>query len=220
MASILDAGLLGIFGGFFTFMLVYAFVWGVLSWKKPFGDKNTGVYALIALSVAMFVAIVPPVRSFIEFIAPWYIALALFLFFILFITALFGLSSEKDFPGIIKEPKVYTWIIIIAVIIALFGLAFSLGQGALNGQVPDSTPTTSSGTNVIGPGTPYQPPGTVGVGTIGGNQQSGVQAGQPGSTATSDFNTNLMNTLIHPKVLGLLITLVLASLTIYFLSAN
>lgn len=227
MASILDAGLLSIFSSFFTFLLVYAFVWGVLSWKKPFGDKNTGTYAIIALMCAMFVAIVPPVRNFIQFIAPWYIALALFLFFILFITALFGLSSEKDFPKIIEQPRVYIWIIIVAVIVALFGLAFTLGQGALNSQlpagtVPDQGTTNTGGMQVIGPSTSYQPPGTIGPGTYnGGSYQGGMpQPGQPGSTSTADFQTNLFNTLFHPKVLGILVTLVLASLSIYFLSSG
>lgn len=228
MASILDAGLLSIFSGFFTFLLVYAFMWGVLTWKKPFGDKNTGVYALISLTCAVFVAIIPPVRSFIQFIAPWYIALALFLFFILFITALFGLSSEKDFPKMISDSRVYTWIIIIAVVIAIFGLAFTLGQGALNSQLPEgSVPEQTSGSNggmqVIGPGTGYQPPGTISVGSgtqYTGSASGSPQPGQPGSTATSDFQANLFNTLFHPKVLGLLVTFLLASLAIYFLSSG
>jgi hypothetical protein len=213
MASILDAGLLSIFSGFFTFMLVYAFVWGVLSWKKPFGDSNRGTYAIIALMVALFVAIVPPVRTFVEFISPWYIAFALFLFFLLFLVTLFGLSSEKDFPDIIRQSRVYTWIIIVAVIIGVVGLAFSLGQSFLNEQAPATTTTTGDGGNVIGPGTT---PGTVGPGTTTGVPQ----AGQPGSTATSNFQTNFMNTLIHPKVLGLLITMILSALAIYFLSSN
>ena len=222
MASILDAGVVGLFSGIFTFLLVYAFMWGVLSWRKPFGDKNTGVYAIIALMCAMLSSIVAPIRLFIGFIAPWYLAFALVIFFMLFLSSIFGLSAEKDFPKIIADSKVYVWLIIIGVVIAVAGLAFTFGQTALEStnQVPSSS-GNNGGLAVIGSGNGYQPPGTV---IQGGNvYPSGngyPTAGQPGSTATPDFQTNLINTMIHPKVLGLFVTLIVACLAIYFLSSN
>jgi len=39
-----------------------------------------------------------------------------------------------------------------------------------------------------------------------------------GSTATSDFSSNVMNTIFHPQVLGLLVILIIASLTIKHLT--
>lgn len=41
-----------------------------------------------------------------------------------------------------------------------------------------------------------------------------------GSTATSDFNQNLYNTLFHPKVLGLILVMLLAVLAMLFLTGS
>jgi hypothetical protein len=223
MASILDAGVVGIFSGIFTFLLVYAFMWGVLSWRKPFGDKNSGVYAIIALMCAMLSSIIAPIRLFIGFIAPWYLAFALVIFFILFLTGIFGLSADKEFPKIIADPRVYVWLIIISVVIAVAGLAFTFGQTALESTntVPTAGGSNSGGLTVIGANGGYQEPGTIVAGTPVYQSGNGYPiAGQPGSTATPDFQTNLINTMIHPKVLGLFITLIVACLAIYFLSSN
>lgn len=229
MASILDTGLVGVFSSIFTFLLVYAVTWGMLTWAKPFGDKNTGVYAIIGFSVALLCAVVQPITYFIGFIAPWYIAFALVLFFILFLVSMFGLSPQKDFPKIIGDSRVYIWIIIISIIIFMAGLAFTFGQTALEGTTGTTSTSTSGGNMaVIGAsGASYYPPGTTvvnansgtGSGTIGTDVPLGM-AGQPGSTATPNFQTNMINTLLHPKVLGMLIILVIASISVYFLSSN
>ncbi len=222
MASILDSGLVGLFSGIFTFLLVYALVWGVLSWKKPFGDKNAGVYAIIGFSTALLTSFIPPIRSFIGFIAPWYVAFGLVIFFILFITMIFG-KGDKDFPKMLDDSRVYVWIIIISIVIAAAGLAFTFGQQTLEQTTgPSTTPTDNGNMVVIGgsnSGNGYQAPGTISAGTVNSGTPLG-NAGQPGSTATSNFQTNLINTLFHPKVLGLLIVLVIASISIYFLSSN
>ena len=196
MASILDTGLVNLFTGIFVFLLVYSVVWGFLTWRKIFGD-NKGVYAMVAFVLAFMAAIAPPVRFFITFIAPWYLAFIMVLFFILFIITLFGLSSDKDFPGIIKDTRVYTTILVVSVVIFLAGLAFTLGQQSLEltqGGAPEGS---------------IMAPGSV-----------GPSPGMPGSTATSSYSTNLANTLFHPKVLGLAVTFLRASLAVYFLSTN
>jgi hypothetical protein len=218
MASILDAGLMGLFSGIFVFLLVYAVVWGVLSWRKPFGKENTGVYAIIAVTVAFLMSVAPPARNFITFVAPWYVALFLVLFFILFVVSIFGLSSETDFPKIINTPRVYVWIIILSILIAAAGFAFTLGQDALELQPGYQAPVVPPGTDVIGG--EYYPPGTIVDQPYPGYAPTSPypSAGMPGSTATSSFNTNMLNTILHPKVLGMLIVLVIASISIYFLS--
>lgn len=225
MASILDAGLVGLFSAIFVFLLVYTVVWGALTWRKPLGD-NKGAYAMIALAVAFIMAAAPPARAFITFVAPWYVALALVIFFVLFITLLFGLSPEKDFPSIIKHNVAKGWIIILGVVIAVAGMAFTFGQGLLGGTpgaVPDAGYVPPGGVQVIGGnGAPYQEPGTIAPTPGGGYYPASPYpaAGTPGSTATPDFATNLINTLIHPKVLGLLITMFIAAIAVYFLSSG
>src|SRR3989338_3870642 len=155
MASILDTGLVNLFTGIFVFLLVYSVVWGFLTWRKMFGD-NKGVYAMVAFVLAFMAAIAPPVRFFITFIAPWYLAFIMVLFFILFIITLFGLSSEKDFPKIIGDPRIYTKILIISVVIFLAGLAFTLGQQSLEltqGGAPEGN-TMTPGSVGPSPGMP------------------------------------------------------------------
>lgn len=207
MASILDAGLIGVFSGVIIFLMVLVLVWGVLRWKKPFGE-NDGVYAILALAGAIFASMAAPVRQFITMIAPWYIAFAIVLFFAIFLFTLFGIG-EKDFITAAKDTRLRNTLIIIIVLIFVAGLGFTFGPGLTPGggqQVP------------VQSGVPYQDPGTVGPG--GQVPQGGgpVQPGQPGSTATADYGTNLVNTLFHPKVLGIAITFLIATFAIYFLS--
>jgi hypothetical protein len=243
MASILDAGLASVFSGLIVFLLVYALVWGLLSKLKLFGD-NPGSYALIAFATAFLVAIAPPARNFVMFVAPWYLALAIVLFFIIFIVGMFGLKADKEIPEIIKQPRAYVWIIIFCVIIFIFGLAYSFGQQALEsgtGVVPPTYQTSVNGQppGTIGPGgpvvvdnggvggvgpvsnpdTPYQSPGIIAPQSYN-PYTPGPQPGEPGATATNDFGRNFVNTLIHPKVLGLIVVFFIASLAVYFLSSN
>lgn len=224
MASILDAGLAGIFAGVIVFLLVYAIVWAALTKMKILGEKS-GANAIVAFAVAFLMAIAPPARNFVMFVAPWYVALAIVLFFILFIVGLFG-KTDKDFPKIIEEARVWVWIVIVSVVIFLAGLAFSFGQQALEaggGAPPGSG--AAPGTVVIGgevgpvenAGTPYQDPYIVAPGPYNA-YNPGPQPGQPGATATNDFAKNLLNTILHPKVLGLMITFAIAALAVYFLS--
>jgi hypothetical protein len=245
MASILDAGLASVFSGLVVFLLVYALLWGLLTKLKLFGD-NPGSYALIAFATAFLVAIAPPARNFVMFVAPWYLALAVVLFFIIFIVGMFGLKADKEIPEIIKQPRAYVWIIIFCVIIFIFGLAYSFGQqalesgtgvpspayqtGGVQGQLPgtigpggEPIPVQTGGQGGVGPvtnpGTPYQSPGIIAPQSYNLNTP-GPQPGEPGATATNDFGRNFVNTLIHPKVLGLICVFFIASLAVYFLSSN
>jgi len=202
MASILDAGLAGLFSAIFVFLLIYAITYGFLTWRKPFGESK-GAYAIVALCIAFLMSVAPPARSFVTFIAPWYVALAIAIFFILFLVSMFGLSPEKDFPNIIKDDRVKAWFVILCIVIAISGLAYVFGQSALNRQ--QNIPSIDTN----GDGIPDAVPGSV-----------GPEPGTPGSTATGDFGTNLVNTLVHPKVLGIGITFLIAAIAIYFLSTT
>jgi len=219
MVSIIDAGIFGIFNAIFIFLLVFALVYGILSQTQWFGKEGTGLYAIIALMAALMATITTPVRNFIGFIAPWYVALFVVLFFILFCFTIFGLNPKDNFSDIIKQPRVYVWIIILAVIVFIAGLASSFGQGQLRGgtnvpqQIQQPNYNQYNG-GVIGNQDP--------IGAIGNlaPYNAAPQAGQPGSTATPDFGTNLINTFYHPKVLGVLVTFLVAALAVFFLSTK
>ena len=51
-----------------------------------------------------------------------------------------------------------------------------------------------------------------------GTEAETLETSDSGSTATGDFSSNVMNTIFHPQVLGLLVILIIASLTIKHLT--
>lgn len=207
MATFLDVGVIGLFSTLFLLLLVYAIVWGLLSWINPFGDKAKSAYAIIGILAAFFVVISKEARMFVQFITPWFIVLVIFLFFIVFLIGIFGIGGKEGLSKIMSQPKTYTWLIIIIVVIIAGGLAHTFGQTALESQ----------------PG--YTPPEVPVEGNISEVSQVGYPSldytsgyAPPGSTATPSFKVNLINTLIHPKVLGILLVFLIGAVTIYFLS--
>jgi hypothetical protein len=226
MATFLDITLLGGAKVIFTFLLVYVIVWGLLVWIKPFGkEMPAGPYAIIALVAAFFTVISGTVRYIIEFMTPWFLFLVLFLFFVLFIIRMFGLK-ETDMVSIIHNSTVHILILVIIAIIMLFALSSAFGQKAL-----ESTQGQQQGTY-------YNPAGYPTETEIGGqttNQTTTVQPlqpgqdlnypstgqpqpGQPGATATGSFSLNVINTLLHPKVMAILAIILVATVTVWLMA--
>jgi hypothetical protein len=130
---------------------------------------------------------------------PWFFVVIFIAFFILFILMIFGLKEKNLTAGASSELR--TWVIIITVVILLFGLGSAFGQGTLN----RGTGTTSDGNETTG---------TTSLGT-GSNI-----TGSPENTATSDFGTNALNTLVNPQVLGMILILLIAVFAIFLLTTS
>lgn len=229
MATFLDITLLKGAKVIFTFLLVYVIVWGLLVWIKPFGkDVPTGPYAIIGLVAAFFSVISPSVNYLIGFVTPWFLFLVIFLFFVLFILRMFNVS-EVDLRTIIGQGSVHIMILVLIFIIMLFGLGSTFGQKSLEATQGET-----------GGGVYYQGPDAFeNVPVEGGDTTSGVlrpveplvpgqdlsnpgyagkpQPGQPGATATSDFSLNLVNTLLHPRVLAIIAVLLIGTITVWML---
>jgi len=191
MATFLDTGLLELFSAIFMFLLVYSVLWGALTYRKPFGE-NSGIYALIALAVSFFVLLSAPVQQYIAFIAPWFLVLMIVFFLIITSVSLF---ADVNWMDVIKNDTAKTWIMIFIGLILIMGLAFSFGQSALEsgGTVPAQNPETQ--------------------------EVSPVQVNNQEGTTSGSFEANLVNTIFHPKVLGLMLIFLLSTFIIYFLSA-
>lgn len=206
MASFLDTGLLGTFSVIFTFLLVYAIVWGVLVSRKPIGDNNN-LYAIISLAAAFFMVISTPARVFIEIVTPWFLTLGIVFFLIIISVSMF---SEVKWNKVIENSLVQTWIIILIVIVLIGGLAQTFGQLALDtgagerSAPANSIPVTDEYGQVIDAAPSLQ--------------EASRRATGPGATSSGNYDANLVNTLIHPKVLGMMLILILSSMIIYFLS--
>ena len=199
MATFLDVGVLGYFRIIFAMILIFVIMYGFLTWTKPFGDKNMGLYALISIAFAILSISSGSVLTLVSFMAPWFFVVIFVAFFILFVLMIFGLKADKLTAGANGELR--TWIIIITIVILLFGLGSAFGQKTLN-----------QGTGAEGvDSTTVQ--GSIVTGSSGSNI-----TGTPESTATGDFSTNALNTLVNPQVLGMILVMLVGVFAIFLLA--
>lgn len=191
MATFLDIGILQHFSSIFTFILVYIIIYGTLEVNSPFGKDKKGLHALIALAIS-FIIIVSKIAMFIiGYMTPWFVVLFLFIFFILFAVRMFG-SSDKDITGILKNRSVYPIIIVFVVIIIISSLSAAFGQQLLEKNTDEEL--DDNGEAVV------------------------IEDGKTPSTSTNSFSENLVNTLFHPKVLGMIVILLIGLFALLFLT--
>jgi len=117
MATFLDLGLLQKFDMIFPFLLVLVVVWGFLSYSKFFGESKGGLHGLIALILAILVLLSEPARMVINNMAPWFIILVMFIFFLLLLAKTTGPELETGNYG---------WLIKIFLILSFVILIYSL----------------------------------------------------------------------------------------------
>jgi len=192
MASFIDVSLTGYFTNIFLFLLVYAGVFALLSKLKILGEnKNLG--AVIAFVIALFVTLSEPVSKFIIFVLPWFFVIGLILLFFIFIGKLFG-KTDKDIAWAFtwnSESPVITWVIIIVIIVLVIGFSQMFGQELL-----EQNPTYSEGESSE---------------TVSSVATSSINVGLDGNeipTDTGEYSSNVLGTLIHPKILGMIVLLV------------
>jgi len=197
MATFLDLGFLDYFSILFVFLFVLFTVYGMLKYTKLFGD-NEGLYAIIALAVAALFVLFKPAREIFIIASPWFVILFVFIFFVMIAMSFIGVGGGNIGKELSKSRYYRTvvyWIIAIGIIIMMYSFSQVIGQdvGPYLGNESDDTNTVSrTGDNLRG--------------------DSGV--------GTDDFNTNLGATIFHPKVLGLLVILLIASFSIRLLSTR
>ena len=103
------------FSIFFTFLFVYALLYGVLSWRKPFGD-NKGIYAIISVMSSFLLVLSNPARLFINFITPWFLAFGIFIFLIILVVSIF---AEVKWIDVVQHSTTMTWLSIMFAIILI-----------------------------------------------------------------------------------------------------
>ncbi|MBW2982775.1 hypothetical protein KY327_00560 [Candidatus Woesearchaeota archaeon] len=199
MATVVSTEFLGNFSLVFTFLLAYVIVYGILEMTKPFGGEKKGLHALVAAAMSLLVVVSPTLVAMMNFMVPWFLILILFIFFVLFILKMFGGEGLDYTKAVTEGRRIPTIIIIVSAAILIFGLANALGNETLQrGQwdgvedVNSTSPTSTGGfenTNVTG-----------------------------SKVATTDFETNVLNTLVNPKVLGLIMIMMVAVFAMFFLS--
>ncbi|MBU1201153.1 MAG: hypothetical protein KJ583_01685 [Nanoarchaeota archaeon] len=192
MATFLDIGIVENFSIVFVFILIFTIIYALLEYSKPFGSANKGLHGLIAIAISFLLVISKAAVLMINFMTSWFVVLFLFIVFSLFAIRIFGVS-ESDTVALIKNTQLYPYLIVLIVIIGIAGIASVYGQSLLE-----------KGTGVT--------PKNV---TDGDLIPSNIDGG---STKTTSFGENVLNTLVHPKVLGFIAIMVLGTLTLAFLT--
>lgn len=116
MATPLDLGLIQVFSWVFPVLLIYALIFGILSYSKMF---NPLVNQLIAISLALLTLAAPNLLEIIKFIAP---VITIILVVVLLLVMLFRFlgASEKDIARVTTEsPTIIYWAIFVFIIVVL-----------------------------------------------------------------------------------------------------
>jgi hypothetical protein len=198
MATLLDVGILEHFGSFFVVLLLFAIVFGVLESTKPLGDNKKGLYALVALFIAFLFMVSNAASGMVKVMVPWFIVVMVFLFFVLLLFRMFGIGNEV-FVGAIKDPAVYPWVIVFSILVLIGSLGAVFGQSLLEAGGGGNAPVETLDAN----GVPIN---------------SGGGYVETTSTTTSSFSVNLMNTLRHPKVMGMVFVFLTGAFLMIFLT--
>ncbi|MBS3122042.1 hypothetical protein J4434_04115 [Candidatus Woesearchaeota archaeon] len=199
----LDVSLLSYFSPVMVFIFIWVFVYASFHYTKIFGD-NKILAGIIGFVVGVIFLTVSSLTQVVMVIAPWFTALFVFLIFTIVVFKIFG-ATDDNIRSVIKTNSTLQWtLIILCLIIAIAALSAVFGQRTLE-FTEGLTPAQE---------------GTITVGSSGEEITIGAPGAQSqgGSTATGSFGKNLSATLYHPKILGLIFILIIASLTVAMLS--
>lgn len=207
MATFLDMTFFGNFSIIFTFLFVYVLIYGIAEMSSPFGKDKKSLNALMALAIAIMLVVSPTMVRLVQFIIPWFFIIALVLFFVLFALRIFS-GDKFDFSGAVKDKRVYTWIIVLVVVIMIFGLGSAFGQSSLDKQNGGVVHNDNVNLN----NSDYNSNDFIEGTGVGNTEFNGK------SVATDNFSTNLTNTIFNPKVLGLMLIMLVAVFAMFFIS--
>jgi len=188
MATFLDIGIFQHINIVFVFILVFAIVYALLEKGKPFGD-NKGLHGIIAIAIAFILIISNISVALVNFFTSWFVVLFLFIVFSLFVLRIFG-AGEKETLSLLKDSQFYPYLIVLIVIILIAGLATVFGQNLLEKGTGDAGTSTNNSVTT---------------------SSASVDGGSP---ASNNFGSNVLNTLVHPKVLGFIAIMLIGTLTI------
>jgi len=126
MASVLDISVLGYFDIVFPFLLIFFIVFAILQKTKILGDK-LAINAMIGVSIALIAIISDKVVAVINFIAPWFVVVFIFLILLLLIFQIMG-AKDADIALATKDKAVQWTVLGVALVIIFAGLASVFGQ--------------------------------------------------------------------------------------------
>ncbi len=111
MATFLDIGGLQNFSTFFVFIFVWLAVFAILSYSKVLGE-NKAIHVVIGLVIGLLVLFSPIATGTIEYIAPWFAVVFIFVIFVTIALKLFGATGES-----LGSLRMVTFVVIILILV-------------------------------------------------------------------------------------------------------
>lgn len=112
MATFLDITGLQSFSSLFVFIFVWLVVFALLSYSKMLGE-NKAIHAIIGLVIALFVLFSPIATGTIEYIAPWFAVVFIFVIFVTMAVKSFGATGLESLGSV----RVITLVVIVLILI-------------------------------------------------------------------------------------------------------
>jgi hypothetical protein len=194
MASVLNLSLLEGFGPIFLFLLIFAVMYGVMSWTKLFGTTKW-VHAIVAVVVAFIILLTEKAVIVIKTMIPWFIVLFVMLIFTIIAFKIFGAKDDWIMTGVTENGTLKWALIVVSLVIFAFSLSAAYGQESL--QI-----TQGSGT-VVNESITLGNPGTT-----------------TGTTNTGSFSNNMGQAIYNPKMLGFILIMLIAVFTVSQLTSS
>ncbi|MDK2907973.1 MAG: hypothetical protein PWQ87_431 [Candidatus Woesearchaeota archaeon] len=176
MATLLDLELFSIFSPIFVFIIVFLFMYIILSMVPPMKDKKS-LSLVIAFLMAMIFSVYPGMSEFVYELTPGIVIFIIIISFVLITLSAVGLS-QKDLLGLFGEDnKGATWFFFIIALV-IVGIAASAAFGEEMLSITDTSSNNASG----------------------------------------EFQENIVETIFHPSVLGLIFFMLIAIFAMIFLT--
>lgn len=144
MATFLEVGLLNYFSVIFPALLIFVVVFAIFEKFKLIGESKT-IHAVVAIALAFMVMLSQNIVTIINFIAPWFVLVFIFVILLLMVYKIMGASDEVLTNFIQTDNAVKWFIFAIGIIIIIAGISHVYGQRLV--------PVTTEGGEVIDPQT-------------------------------------------------------------------
>ncbi len=112
MATFLDISGLQQFSTFFVFIFVWLAVYAILVYSKVLGN-NKIIHVIIGLVIGLLVLFSPIATGTVEYIAPWFAVVFIFVIFVTMALKLFGASGMESLGSL----RILTFVVIILIMV-------------------------------------------------------------------------------------------------------
>jgi hypothetical protein len=193
MATPFDS-VLGHFEIIFPFLFVVVISYAILTHLKIFGEKKDTLYGMLAFILGVMFLFSPTVREILNMAAPWFVLFFIFIIFTLVAFMAFGVEISQ-IVNVMKTKEygyINIWIIVIILIITLGSITTVVSRQGGIGTADTETGSSDNTVNINSSSAEIQK-----------NQESAF-----------------WSTIVHPKVLGMLLIMLIGMFTVQRLSSK